>query len=491
MHSSERIGAVVLAAGRSKRFRSARSKLVHPLAERPIIGWVMRALEAVDVAPVVVVVAPEADEVRATCPADARFVVQREPRGTGDAVLAAEPALQDFDGSLILLYGDLPRLRAETLQRLIGAHRAAGSALSLLTATVADPQGWGRIIRSQGMVSAIVEQRDCTPAQDAVCEVNVGVYCARAPLLFRLLSSATADNAQGEIYLTDIVTRAVEAGVAVTDVPVDAAEVAQINARGELATMEKVLRAEINARWMEAGVTLQDPDTAYIGPEVSIGPDTVIGPNVHLRGRTVIGSACRFDGTAFITDTVIGDQVHLRFGVVITEATLGARCEIGPFANLRPKTVLADGVKIGNFVETKNSALGHGTKANHLAYLGDADIGAESNIGAGTITCNYDGFEKHRTVVGARVQVGSDSTLVAPVRIGDDAYVATATTVRTNVSAGALVFNPREQEERPGWVAKFRARKTGGKTKAPAARRVKKIKPQTRKAARRVKRRAR
>ena len=262
--------------------------------------------------------------------------------------------------------------------------------------------------------------------------------------------------------------------MSVAAVDVDLAEVAQINARGELAAVEKQVRARINAEWMEAGVTLQDPETAYIDPDVRIGRDTTIGANVHLRGRTAIGERCRIDGSAFLTDATVGDDVHLRFGVVLTEAEVGAHCEIGPFAHLRPRTQLAEGVHIGDFVETKNARLGRGTKANHLAYLGDAEIGRDANIGAGTITCNYDGFTKHRTVIGDRVQVGSDSTLIAPVTIADDAYVATATTVREDVPAGALVFNPRQQAHRPGWVAAFRARKSGqpapakpAKAKAP------------------------
>ena len=299
-------------------------------------------------------------------------------------------------------------------------------------------------------------------------EVNVGVYCVRAPLLFELLHAVTPDNAQGEIYLTDIVGGAAAAGIQVAAVDVDAVEVGQINSREELAAMEKALRAKINLKWMAAGVTLEDPDTTYIGPEVTIGRDTTIGPNVHLRGRTVIGERCRLDGTAFLTDSAIGDGAHLRFGVVITESEVGPRCQIGPFANLRPKTRLGEEVHIGDFVETKNAVLGARTKANHLAYLGDAEIGSDGNIGAGTITCNYDGFDKYRTVIGDRVQVGSDSTLIAPVALADDAYVATATTVRRNVAAGALVFNPRDQQERRGWVAAFRARKAATPAKPQA-----------------------
>ena len=485
---SEQIGAVVLAAGRSTRFRSARSKLVHELGGRPIIQWLLAALGEVDAAPVVVVVAPGADDVRTTCGARVRFAVQQQPRGTGDAVLAAEAALRGFHGSVLLLYGDLPLLSGATLRRLVDTHRATASALTLLTAHVADPHGWGRILRARGAVCRIVEERDADDEQRAVREVNVGVYCVRVPALFELLHQVTPNNAQREIYLTDIVAGAAAAGARIADVPVDIAEVGQINSRGELAVMEKSVRTQVNAKWMAAGVTLEDPDTAYIGADVTIGRDTVVGPNVHLRGRTVIGERCRLDGSAFVTDSVIGDGTVVRFGVVITESEIGVDCQIGPFANLRPKTRLGEAVHIGDFVETKNAVLGRGTKANHLAYLGDAEIGRDTNIGAGTITCNYDGFAKHRTVIGERVQVGSDSTLVAPVRIGDDAYIATATTVRRDVpSGGVLVLNPRAQEERSGWVAAFRARQTGA---APA--KPKRAKPPAKRAAAtRRKRRAR
>src|SRR3990172_3466110 len=233
-----------------------------------------------------------------------------------------------------------------------------------------------------------------------------------------------------------------------------------------MVVMEKTLRSQINAKWMAAGVTLEDPDTTYIGPDVTIGDDTVIGPNVHLRGRTRIGDECRLDGSAFLTDAVLGDKVHVRFGVVMTEAHAGNGCVIGPFAHLRPGTRLAEDVHIGDFVETKNAVIGRRTKANHLSYLGDAQVGSDTNIGAGTITCNYDGFRKHRTVIGDRVQVGSDTQLVAPVALGDDVYVASGTTVRRDVPAGALVFNPRQDAQRPGWVAGRRARAAG--TSAPA-----------------------
>jgi bifunctional UDP-N-acetylglucosamine pyrophosphorylase/glucosamine-1-phosphate N-acetyltransferase len=241
-------------------------------------------------------------------------------------------------------------------------------------------------------------------------------------------------------------------------VPIDLAEVAQINSRGELAAVERIVRQRTNAKWMAAGVTLVDPESTYIEPGVEIGADTIIGPHVHLLGKTVVGANCRFDGDAFVTDTIIADAVHIKFSVVMTGANVGEGCQIGPFAQLRPDTRLAQQVHIGDFVETKNAVIGPRTKANHLAYLGDVEIGQDSNIGAGTITCNYDGFAKHRTVIGDRVQVGSDSQLIAPVKVAVDSYVATGTSVRKDVPAGALVFNRKEEVHRPGWVAMFRAR---------------------------------
>jgi bifunctional UDP-N-acetylglucosamine pyrophosphorylase/glucosamine-1-phosphate N-acetyltransferase len=455
------IAAVVLAAGESKRFRSARSKLVHPFAERPLIRWSVDGLRRIGAAPLVVVVGHDADGVRAAAGSGIVFAVQSEQRGTGHAALAAREALAGFAGDVVVLNGDLPRLRAETLHRLVETHRATSGVLSMLTATVDDPSGWGRIVRRRGAIVGIVEDRDADAGQRAIREVNVGVYCAAPGVLFSLLERVSPDNVQGEIYLTDVVGRAVEAGLHVAGVDVESVEVGQINSRKELAAMEKSLHAEINARWMDAGVTLEDPDTTYIGPEVTIGRDSVIGPNVHLRGRTVIGEACRLDGSSFLTEAKLGDRVHLRFGVVMTESEAGAGCQIGPFAHLRPGTRLAAEVHIGDFVETKNAVVGPRTKANHLAYLGDAEIGSDSNIGAGTITCNYDGFAKHRTIIGNRVQIGSDSQLVAPVTVEDDVYVASGTTVRRNAPAGCLVFNTRPEMQRAGWVAAFRARKTG------------------------------
>jgi bifunctional UDP-N-acetylglucosamine pyrophosphorylase/glucosamine-1-phosphate N-acetyltransferase len=423
--------------------------------------WPLAILRELRADPIVVVVGPHAEALEELCGPGVVFAYQAEPRGTGHAALMAAPILEEFPGDILILNGDVPFVRAETLRQLVEAHRQARSQLTLATAVLDDPHGWGRIVRSGGAVRRIVEERDTGPAERELREVNVGLYCVAPGALFPLLEKITPDNVQGELYLTDLVEHALESGASVRDVRVDAAEVAQINSRGELATMERTLRMRINAMWMEAGVTIEDPETTYIEPGVVLGRDTVIGPNVQLKGRTAIGTNCRLDGTALLNDARLGDEVHVKFSVVIDDAEVGNRCQIGPFAQLRPGTRLAEEVHIGNFVETKKTTLAARAKASHLAYLGDAEIGSETNVGAGTITCNYDGFRKHRTVVGDRVQIGSDTQLVAPVTVGDDAYIATGTTVREDVPPGALVFNRKEDIHREGWVAGWRARQMG------------------------------
>jgi len=361
---------------------------------------------------------------------------------------------------VLILYGDVPLLRVATLERLLRRHREHQATLSLLTTVVDEPHGYGRIVRDAASgLAAIVEERDASDAQRRIHEINPGIYCARADFLRSALRDLKSDNAQGELYLTDIVAAAVAQGGPVLTEPVDPHEVAGINSRADLAALEAVLRREIIAQHMAAGVTFLDPATAYVEPSVTIGADTVIGPIVHLRGRTAIGRDCTIEGSAVVSDSILGDGVHLRPMVVIADARLDAGAIVGPFAQLRPGAHLHERVHIGNFVEVKKSEIGAGTKANHLAYIGDATIGRDSNIGAGTITCNYDGFEKHRTEIGDRVQIGSDSQLVAPVRIGDDAYVATGTTVRHDVEPGALAFNPKPDQRRAGWVEGFRKRK--------------------------------
>jgi len=446
--------------------RSEFPKAAHRLAGRPLVSYALRAVAELGARPIVVVVGFGAEQVRRVCAGfDVRFALQEEQRGTGHATLCGIQGLGEFDGDVLILYADLPRLAAATLRALVQARRAAGAALALLTAKVADPRGYGRIVRDGGRIVRIVEDRDATEAERRIDEVNVGIYCARADFLRRALACLRPENAQGELYLTDIVAIAAAEGAGIAWAAAPAAEVAQVNSRGELAEMERMLREQINRRWMEAGVTLEDPATTYIEESVEIGPDTVIGPNVHLRGATRVGARCRFDGTAYVRDTTIGDDTHVKFGAVLTDAVIGPRCEIGPFAHVRAGSQLGAGVAVGNFVETKEARVGPGSKARHLAYLGDVEIGSETNVGAGTITCNYDGFRKYRTTIGSRVMIGSDSQLVAPVVIGDDAYVASGTTVRKDVPPGALVFNAKKQVTREGWVAARRAREREAATR--------------------------
>lgn len=471
-HASASLGVVILAAGQGTRMRSERAKVLHTIAGKPLVGFVLDTALAVRPDRLAVVVGHEAAEVEQVCAShlarrgttvDTHYPLQEEQRGTGDAVRVAQPALEGLRGDVVILYGDVPALRAETLADLLARHRASDATLSMLTTRVDDPTGYGRIKRdADGAVVGIVEQRDLAPGDEAINEINPGIYCVASGFLPGALARLRADNAQAEYYLTDIVGLAVADGERVETVEVaDDREVAGINAREELATMEQHVRRELVAKWMREGVTFRDPATAYLEESVTIGADTIIGPNTQLLGRTTIGRGCRIDGTVFVQDATIGDRVHLKLGIVMTDCEIGAETVIGPFAQIRPGSVLGERVHIGNFVETKKARLGAGTKANHLTYLGDVEIGEDTNVGAGTITCNYDGFAKHPTVIGSRVQIGSDTQLVAPVTVADDAYVAAGTTITKDVPSGALVLSRSPQQVVPGWVERRRAQAAG------------------------------
>jgi bifunctional UDP-N-acetylglucosamine pyrophosphorylase/glucosamine-1-phosphate N-acetyltransferase len=470
---------MILAAGRGTRMRSERAKVLHTLAGTPLVVGALDAALGLAPARLAVVIGHEAEEVRRVCTEHVarrgatvavRFVLQREQRGTGDAVRAALPALEGFAGDVIVLYGDVPALRPATLRALVEHHRVRRATLSLLTATVDDPRGYGRIRRrADGSLAGIVEERDLAEDARGTREINPGIYCVAAAFLRSALARLSDANAQREYYFTDLVGMAVEAGEPVAALAVaDPGEVAGINSREDMANMERRVRRTLIEQWMREGVTFRDPDTAYVEREVRIGPDTEIGPNVQLLGRTVLGRGCRLDGTALLRDAVLGDRVHLRLGVVITESEVENDVVIGPFAHLRPGTALAAGVHIGNFVETKKARIGAGTKANHLTYLGDVEIGEQTNVGAGTITCNYDGFAKHRTVIGSRVQIGSDTQLVAPVTVEDDAYVGAGTTVTADVPSGHLALSRAPLTTEAGWVERRRAR-AAGKAALPIA----------------------
>ena len=460
------VGIIILAAGQGKRMRSSLPKVMHPLCGKPLFLHVLTTAKRLTPGKVAIIIGHGAEAVKQAYPNDdVTWIVQEQQLGTGHAVLCAENAFREFAGDVLILSGDVPLISGQTLNAIIHWHRQRNASLTLLTASLKEPRGYGRVLRhSDGEIAAIVEERDTTDAQQRIEEVNAGIYVTSAPLLFSALEKVKNHNEQGEYYLPDVVAIALKQGKRIATMKVDdAREVMGINTREELAQMEKTLQERINRKWMDNGVTLKDPNTTYIDDDVVIGNDTVIGPNTHLRGNTVIGKRCQIDGSAYLTDAQIGDEVHVKFSVVMTSSRVAAGAIIGPFAHLRPGSSLGANVHIGNFVETKEAALGENTKANHLAYLGDVTIGRDTNIGAGTIVCNYDGFHKYRTKIGDRVQVGSDSTLVAPISLGDDVYVATATTLRHDIPAGSLAFNERQERVRAGWTEQKREKMKGNK----------------------------
>lgn len=462
----EPLGVIVLAAGLGKRMCSEQAKVLHLLAGKPLLSRVLTAIQPLQPDHLVVVVGHKADEVQRICGQPGiRFAIQREQRGTGDAVRAAQSHFDGFHGDILITCGDTPLLTTETLVRFLDSHRTRHATLSVLTVELEDAGQYGRVIRTRdGRIVKIVEARDASVEERSVREINTGIYCVKAAFLFAALERLRPVNAQGEYYLTDIVAQAVTAGLSTQAVlTAEPHEVEGVNAREELAIMEKTRQAQLRRHWMSQGVTLEDPDTVYIGEEVTIGQDTIIGPNTQLRGKTTLGARCRVDGSAYIENCLIGDEAHIQFSCVLRNSELGEATVVGPFAHLRGEVVLAPRSEIGNFVEVKKSFIGEHTKAKHLAYIGDTEIGRDANIGAGTITCNYDGFTKSKTKIGDRVQVGSDTTLIAPITIHDDVYIATATTVRHDVPAGALVFNSRDQQVREGWTAAKRAKEAARK----------------------------
>jgi bifunctional UDP-N-acetylglucosamine pyrophosphorylase/glucosamine-1-phosphate N-acetyltransferase len=459
--------AIVLAAGLGTRMHSGRAKVLHAVGGEPMIVRALRPLVAAGASPIVVVIGHQAEEVQAAVHGafprdfDIRFARQSVQRGTGDAARCGIEALPaGLETTVVIINGDMPRLRARTVEEFIARHRAAGAALSLITLELADPGNYGRIVRgADGGVEAIVEARDASAEQRALREINTGLYAGQIGHLRRALASLQADNAQGELYLTDTVAITRAGGLAVAGFKADGpAEFAGINSLEELAQVDAEIRNAVNRRLMAAGVTLVDPATAYIGEQVEIGADSVIGPNVQILGRSRIGAGVRIDGTAWLDGVEIGDGCHLKLGVRAEHCRMGPHCEVGPFANLREGTDLAGDNRIGNFVETKAAKIGRGTKASHLSYLGDVTIGVETNIGCGVITVNYDGYHKHRSEIGDRCMVGCDSQLIAPVRVGDDAYVASGTTVLRDVAPGALVTSVHPQRQREGWTESWRRR---------------------------------
>jgi bifunctional UDP-N-acetylglucosamine pyrophosphorylase / glucosamine-1-phosphate N-acetyltransferase len=452
---------VVLAAGKGTRMKSQSPKVLHGAAGLPLIEHVLRAADPLQPATTVVVVGHLADRVMAALSnrPGLRFASQQPQLGTGHALMQAEPHLRGIRGTVLLLYGDVPLLRPDTLRSLLDAHVARNAAATVLTARVGNPFGYGRIVRQDGRIAAIVEEKDATAAERAIDEINSGIYAFDAAPLFDALKSLQPVNAQGEYYLTDLVRMYHDRGLPVGTVTIDdEREIMGVNSRKELADVTAILNAGRNDALMAAGVTIVDPASAWIGPDVTIGLDTVIHPNVHLEGRTRIGSGCTIHASVRIVDSTIEDGAIVNNFCVISEAHVSSGARIGPFAHIRPQSVVGEGSHIGNFTELKKTTIGKGSKANHLSYLGDATIGDGVNVGAGTITCNYDGEHKHQTVIEDGAFIGSDTQLIAPVTIHTGAYVGTGTTIREDVPAGALAVSAGKQRNIEGWVEKRKRR---------------------------------
>jgi bifunctional UDP-N-acetylglucosamine pyrophosphorylase/glucosamine-1-phosphate N-acetyltransferase len=455
---------VIMAAGKGTRLKSRRPKVLHEIGGKPLLAHVIAAAsKIVPPSDIYVVAGHQAERVEvAVAASGVRFVLQAEQLGTGHAIQCAREAIASYENVLVLS-GDVPLLRAETIEMLLEYHQL-GSAMTVLTALPEDPFGYGRIVRRESenalAIDAIVEQKSLQPGQLGIREINTGIYAFQTRPLLASLDSIAPNDANGEYYLTDLAGIFVREGELVTAVQAPSAEeVLGANTIAELVALDATLRARTAERLMAEGVTVFRPETCWIDSDVEIGPDTIIEPFVQLLGKTRIGSDCRIRSGTVIENSTVADNVLIRQSCVIVESAIGSAAKIGPFAHLRPGSDIGEDAHIGNFVETKKARLGNGAKANHLTYLGDAIIGAGSNIGAGVITCNYDGVNKHTTQIGEGVFVGSDSTLVAPIAIGNGAYIGAGSCITKEVPADALAVSRSRQVTKEGWAAARRSRR--------------------------------
>jgi bifunctional UDP-N-acetylglucosamine pyrophosphorylase/glucosamine-1-phosphate N-acetyltransferase len=439
--AQEELAAVILAAGYSTRFKSFLTKVMHPVAGRPMLSYSIESVSSLGVRHPIVVVGHGSERVREFLGKGPSYVEQSEQLGTGHAVLQARPVLEGRSRAVLVLYGDMPLLKAQTLRRLVELHQTGDTPVTMLTVLSDNSMGFGRILRDarDNRVMGIVEEAVATPEQLAIRELNVGVYCFEAPWLWQHLPQICL-SPKGEYYLTDLVGMAADEGRGVqTSTIDDVTEVQGINTRVHLAQAEAVMRCRINERWMLAGVTLIHPETVYIDADVTLGQDTTILPNTHLTGKTTIGRDCFIGPNTLIDNSAVGDGCVIRFSIV-EGATVENEVDVGPFAHLRKGAHLARGVHMGNFGEVKNSYLGRGTKMGHFSYLGDATVGENVNIGAGTITCNYDGQRKHQTVIEDGVFIGSDTMLVAPLRVGKGSKTGAGSVVTHDVPPDSVVY---------------------------------------------------
>jgi bifunctional UDP-N-acetylglucosamine pyrophosphorylase / glucosamine-1-phosphate N-acetyltransferase len=454
---------LILAAGKATRFKSEHSKMLHQLAGRPLGEYALQTALAVGAERTYLVIGHEAEAVRNTFARPGlTFVEQKEQLGTGHAVMVASKALENcFSPTLVTLVGDAPLLRPETLRALVEAHAKARATATVLTTRVENPHGYGRIVRAGGpRIRAIVEEKVATPAQRRIGEISSGIICFSLPKLLKRLGELSAENAQQEYLLTDLIgifNRHREKVVAFR--VADSREVLGVNDRVELAQIERILRRRKAETLMRAGVTIVNPESTYIDADVAVGRDTVIEPGVSLLGRTQVGCACTLRPYSTLTDAVLGDRVTVRPYCTITASEIGADVILGPFAHVRDGAVIEQNARLGNFVEVKKSRVGRGTKSMHLAYIGDATLGEKANIGAGTVTCNYDGEKKNPTIIEDGVFIGSGSMLVAPVRIGKGSYVAAGSTITEDVPPESLALGRARQVNKEGWVREHKSKR--------------------------------
>jgi bifunctional UDP-N-acetylglucosamine pyrophosphorylase / glucosamine-1-phosphate N-acetyltransferase len=458
--------AIILAAGLGKRMKSKTAKVLHPIAGRPMVSYAVERALALGIKKTVVVIGHPSERLRAAlAPYGVETVEQRQPKGTADAVMKTKKVLSGIAGPILILNADTPLISDATLRHLIAAHYEEEAVLTLLAAVVAHPEGYGRIVRGKdGKLRRIVEDKDASADVRAITEINTGFYVVQGDFLFKALESVKNHNRQKEYYLTDMIETAIRAGKKTAVVRADngSGEILGINTREDLAVAEKIMRRRIVSEHLAGGVTFFDPDSAWIDAGVQIGRDTVIFPGVRIEGASTIGEDCVIGAQSSLADCQIGSRVTIKDFSVMEGASVEDGAQVGPFTHLRPGTVVRKRAKVGNFVEAKKADIGEGSKANHLSYLGDAVIGRRVNIGAGTITCNYDGHEKHRTVIGDNVFIGSDTQLIAPVKVGRNAFVGAGSTITRDVPADALGLSRAPQVNKAGWAKK---RKKGPKRK--------------------------
>jgi bifunctional UDP-N-acetylglucosamine pyrophosphorylase / glucosamine-1-phosphate N-acetyltransferase len=467
------VQAVILAAGKGTRMKSGRAKVLHPVLGVPLLEHVLRTVQATAASPIAIVIGHQAEAVESSfANRDLTFVRQEPPKGTGHAVQVARAVFSAHpERTVLVVNGDVPLLRSETLQRLLATHRERGAAATLLSVVLDDPGAYGRVVRDEsGGVRAIVEAKDATDEIRGIREINAGLYAFEVPALLAVLGQLQPQNAQGEFYLTDVIGLLRAAGHKVAAVAADDSdEGLGVNSVAELAAATRTLRARRTEALMAAGVGIEDPDTTHIGLDVVVEADAVLRPYTFLEGHTVVRAGASVGPFVRLVDTEVGPGAQILDHCLLRECAVGEGAAVGPFAHIRPDTRIGARAKVGNFVELKKTTLGDGSKAPHLSYIGDATVGPGVNIGAGTITCNYDGAHKHPTRIEAGAFIGSDTTLVAPITVGEGAYIGAGSAITQDVPAGALALGRARQTIKPGWAAELGKRRAAKRAEGPPA----------------------